>query len=216
MTATLVLRSAINVKKYRNFLRSPVTSNTDREMEYAQGIVKFFSLINHQSFDFILLVDNTISSINDYPDALRKLLPESCEIIASNSNKFGKYNKGAGDLETYRYLFNRNKITTPYTVHFEPRLQLSNSRIFERFFMSPKSLLSLSMDRAGIQTGYMFLKTSQLKKFCSFARLIRMVIKKQSIENHMLQFAQSKNIEILEGYYCSLRIDPLTRNMIEY
>jgi hypothetical protein len=216
MTTTLVLRSAINVKKYRSKLRSPVTPNSEREMEYAQGIVKFFSLVNYQSFDFILLVDNTISSIHDYPQELRKILPESCEIIASNSNKFGKYNKGAGDIETYRYLFGRDKITTKYTVHFEPRLQLSNSQIFERFFKSPMSLLSLSMDRAGIQTGYMFLETSQLRKFCSLARLISLVIKRQSIENHMLRFAKTKKIQILEGYYCSFRIDPLTRNLIEY
>ncbi len=216
MSTTLVLRSAINVNKYKNILRSPVSSNIDREAEYANGIVKFFSLVNYQSFDFILLVDNTISSINDYPEALRKLLPKSCQIITSNSNRFGKYNKGAGDLETYRYLFRRKKITTDYIIHFEPRLQLSNSLLFERFFMSPMSLLSKSLDQSGIQTGYMFLNSVQMKKFCSLTRLVRMLLFKQSIENHMLMFAYANKIQILEGYHCSFRIDPITRKLIEY
>lgn len=216
MTSTLVLRSAINVDKYKNHSRSPITQNTERELEYAQGITKFFSLVSYENFNSIMLVDNTICSTQAYPETLRRLLPEYCEVIATRTNRFGRYNKGAGDLETYRYLFKNKKIKTEYIVHFEPRLQLSNAKIFHQFFNLQKSLLSLSPDKLGIQTGYMILEAIQLKTFCNISRLLKMVLRNESIEKHMLSFAKSQNIEILEDYHCSLRIDPVSRRLIDY
>lgn len=216
MSNSLVLRTALDVAKYKGGFNSPVSENRIRATQYKMGIDAFKALVPFDQFDNVYLVDNTIRSSLDIDPEILDSLPPSCKIIITNTNKFGKYNKGSGDVETYRYMFNSKILSEGFIIHFEPRLLLFNSDIFDSFLQNNRSLLNLSPDGKGIQTGYMFLKTEEMKDFCSLPRLLEMTIGRQSIENHMLEFATNKDIELKRNYTCAYRIDPLTRSKIPY
>lgn len=216
MSTSLVLRTAFDVGRYKNVDRSPVASAQIRLEQYIDGLRRFRSLISIEFFDEVFVVDNTLKSISDFDKRVVQCLPSSVKFLATGTNHFGRYNKGAGDLETYRYLFNSQLLRNEFTVHFEPRLKLIDTTIFDNFFARNRSLLCVSPNGNSIQTGYMFLASAELRKFCSLNRLLSMTLRQESIEDLIFKYAEKRNIELVSNYTSSLRIDPVTNNEVPY
>jgi hypothetical protein len=216
MSSTLVLRTAMDIRKYKNVHRSPVSSNSDRISEYKNGVSALSKLVSLAQFESILLVDNTLERESQETDLVRSYLPANTKLVLTGTNRFGQHNKGAGDVETYRYLSKEGFLKNDFLVHYEPRLILKSSTFFDKFFSNPRTILTLSPNGLGIQTGYMSFETKNLIEFCSIKRLLRMTVFNQSIENEMLQFAHKKELEISANLACTYRIDPITKQEIPY
>lgn len=216
MSTSLVLRTAFDIGRYKNADRSPVASAQNRLEQYIDGFNRFSSLVSIELFDDVFVVDNTLNAVTDFDKRIRKCLPGNVKFLATGTNRFGRYNKGAGDVETYRFMFKSRMLRNDFTVHFEPRLKLVNTAIFDNFFTRNRSLLSVSPSGNSIQTGYMFLESAEFRKFCSFERLLYMTFRQESIENLLFKFAEKRRIELVRNYTSSLRIDPITNNEIPY
>ena len=215
-STTLVLRLALDISNYRNTEKSPVSNNSERVKQYSDGLRTFFRLVDCEQFNEILFVDNTLNTIESIPENILAALPSSVKLILTKTNRFGRWNKGAGDVETYKYLFSRNLIKTEYIFHFEPRLILKNSKLIDDFLLNPRSIFSLSSDAMGVQTGYLMVESRLFKKFSTTRRALSLTILKKSIENALLNFIQKKNVEIWKDFTCCERIDPITNRLVRY
>ena len=216
MSASLVLRTALNIEDYKNVMKSPVASTEIRLNQYIDGLYQFKDLVPLDSFTEVLVVDNTINSTYDFDKRIKRALPIGTNFVATGTNRFGKYNKGAGDVETYRHLFRSGMLKTDFIVHFEPRLKLSDPTIFIDFAVNNRSLLCVSPQGESIQTGYMFLASKIFEEFCSIKRLVGMTLRQKSIEDVMFEFALKKKVELINNYTCSFRSDPITGREIPY
>jgi hypothetical protein len=215
-STTLVLRLALDISDYRNVERSPVSNNSERVRQYSDGLCSFFRLVDFTQFDEILFVDNTLEGLDDIPANILSDLPPTTKIILTETNQLGRWNKGAGDVETYRYLFSNDLIKTKFIFHFEPRLILKNTKLIDDFFLNPRSIFSLSSNAMGVQTGYMMVESKLYKQFCTKRRALTLTIFRKSIEGVLLRFIQKRNIEIWRDFTCCERIDPDSNRLVRY
>jgi hypothetical protein len=215
-STTLVLRLALDISDYRNVERSPVSNNSERVKQYSDGLSSFFKLVDCNQFSEILFVDNTLEGLDSIPGNILKILPPTTKLILTKTNKFGRWNKGAGDVETYLYLFSKDLIKSKYIFHFEPRLILKNTKLIDDFFLNPRSIFSLSSDASGIQTGYMMVESKLYESFCTKGRALRLTIFRKSIEVALFRFVQKRNVEIWKNFKCCERIDPVSKRLIRY
>jgi len=210
----LILRTAFDVRKYRYRKGSPVSDNNSRKNQYLLGSHSFQqSFPDYVEYD-ITIIDNTVDSIDSIPKEFRDLWVEA-RIVCSKTNRYGKYNKGAGDVETLRFAF-RNKVITRDFLFYELRLQTIDAKFIRSFTESPRNLITLETDEQSVRSGYIGFKYSTALNFYREVPLIHMTVRKTSIEHLLFQYWKEKSLEIFPNGNYALRFDPWANSYISY
>ena len=121
-------------------------------IESCNSIFKHIDYFKSNNID-IVLIDNSISSIDEMPIEITNLIPDIVKIILIKNNNFnyGAINKTAGVFEHWkigRELFKNYD----YIIHFELRLTLLNIKIIEKFIQSPISTFGWHTRRHNINS----------------------------------------------------------------
>ena len=156
-----------------------------------------------------MLVDNTLKSIDNLPNSLKRIIPDYVNIILTGTNKFGRFNKGAGDIETMRFLLKKNLIPTDHFFHFEPRLFIQNPEFILNFLRSPRPLISISKVNGLAISGYYGADKESMTKLVKNTSLVKMCAKSISIEKILLEHAENSSwLTLNSSEYC-VRFDPI-------
>lgn len=210
----LILRTAFDVGKYRNQKNSPVSDNEARKSQYIIGSVTFQQAIpNYLEFD-ITIIDNTVESIDTIPLEFRELW-KSARIICSGTNRFGRFNKGAGDVETLRFAL-KNQLINRNFLFYELRLKTIDSKFIRSFIDFPRNLITLETDECSAKSGYVGFEYSTALNFYKSAPLIKMTVTKTSIENLLFQYWNTQSLEFFPKGNYALRFDPWANRYIPY
>ena len=222
--SSLIIRTAFNVDGYRNSVFSPVTSGPDRKEQYRIGISSILELVDLEKFSRILLVDNTISHISEISADIRELLPKNWEFVITKSNDYGRSNKGAGDIETYKKLELGNYLSG-YIFHHEARLILKNPKLINSFASNPensicreisKNYLRRLISNKTVATGHFGIHSNLLSAFVNKVNLPDMVRLNQSIERLLWIFLKQNQVKLKpKAGYCE-RFNPTRLNYEEY
>lgn len=222
--SSLIIRTAFNVDGYSNRVFSPVTSGPDRKEQYRNGISSILELVDLEKFLRVLLVDNTISDISEISADITELLPSNWEIVVTKSNDYGRSNKGAGDIETYKKLELGNYLSG-YIFHHEARLLLKNPKLINSFASNPENsickeipkpyLLRLISNKT-VATGHFGIHSNLLSAFVNKVNLPDMVRLNQSIERLLCTFLKQNQVKLKpKAGYCE-RFNPTHLNYEEY
>ena len=93
------LRAAIDVSDNTYI---PLCHGDKRTQQYVDGLKEFFKFENSFNKCDIVFVDNTLDSSDDIPTQIRKCLSDNTFLYVKNKNDYGKFNKGAGDIEMWK------------------------------------------------------------------------------------------------------------------
>lgn len=161
-------------------------SNCGKERidQYVEGFTKFFeyiNILNEHNID-IIVFDNSIAKNEKLPQELLIIFPSNVIVLTGNNNKYGKFNKGAGLIETWNYL--KNTISQyDYLIHFEPRQLLLNFNFINHFLNKNCNLFTMgNSDIKHFNTGLFTIQCEFLIKYISQINLDLMVFKQISIE----------------------------------
>jgi hypothetical protein len=210
----IILRTAFDVRKYRNKQHSPVSENNIRKEQYLIGSQSFQKFLPDIKNYEVIIIDNTVNSVEEIPTEFVDLW-ENAKIVCTRTNRFGKFNKGAGDVETLRYAF-KNKIITTDFLFYELRLKTMNPGFIQNFLDFPRNLVTLEEDKLSVRSGYVGFEYSTAQRFYSSTSLISMTVKKKSIEYLLLQYWENNSLEYLPAGNYTLRFDPSTNQYINY
>jgi len=171
----------------------PICTNPSNEMsnvgqeriqQYVNGFAKFFeniNTLNDHNVD-ILVFDNSIAENEKLPQEILNTFPSNVHALTSNQNKYGKYNKGAGLIETWIYLQNRIS-QYDYLIHFEPRQLLLNFNFINHFLNNNSNLFTMGNSNVKhFNTGLFTINCDSLIKYINQVDLNLMVFKQTSIE----------------------------------
>ena len=128
--------------------------------QYQKGIDKLIELNSKYNFD-IYLADNGL----DFGDKIT--INNKIKIISDNPNNYGKYNKGAGLIETW---INNEEILSKYDyiIHFEPRQLLIDNYFIDNFIKNPRALFTYNhhpCNQKHFNTGLFACKSNELLEF---------------------------------------------------
>ena len=210
----IILRTAFDVRKYRNKNDSPVSDNDTRKEQYLIGSHSFQKFLPDIEKYEVIIIDNTVRSVEDIPNEFI-VLWKNAQIVCTRTNRFGKFNKGAGDVETLRYAF-KNKIITTDFLFYELRLKTIDPGFIRNFLNYPRNLVTLEEDNLSVRSGYVGFEYSTAQRFYGSTSLIRMTVKKVSIENLLFQYWESNSLEYLPTGKYALRFDPSANQYISY
>ena len=199
MKILIELRTAINVDD-NNFLA--ISKGSSRIQQYVDGLKQFFNYTNKFKNCDIVFVDNTLSSEKQIPKEIYDVIPEGTFFYVKEKNDYGKWNKGAGDIEMWK---DYSDILTSYDYffHYEPRLILNNFSFFQSFLDNPRNYFSSEYHEQGFKTGYFGVNTKDFYEFYSQINLDDMVKNFISIEYIILSFfKEKKNCDITKESFC--------------
>jgi hypothetical protein len=137
-------------------------------------------------------MDNTVGNVQDLPRRLKKRFPSTMVVECRASNQSGNFNKGAGDVDSWRHLspiINEHD----FVVQFNPRLRLDHPALLTQLLREPRNLVT-SDARGGVKTGYFSLQASVLLELASSINVEQMVNSQISIEEIMHSFLMTKGI----------------------
>ena len=206
---TFLLRSAIDAEKYLANNKSPIILGQKRWINYERSSKIFFSKIQCLEVDKIILIDNTLKNSSVNVQRIRQFIPENVEIVLTETNKFGIYNKGAGDIETLKYIANFKNIFTEHIFYFELRLELISLDFMENFTNKPRNLIHINPINKSATTGYFGCKTQTLFDFVNTSNLESMIKDEASIEYLLGEFAVQNNWELFSKNGFTIRYDPV-------
>jgi len=138
------------------------TSSSERINKYYTGLLSLFKYMDFFTSNNIdlLLVDNTIDSLDEVP-LIKNIIPPNVRIIVKRNNHYGKINKGAGCFE--HWIMGKDIWKNyDYLIHFEGRQILINNKFMEEFIKQPISTFSWAHKKKSAPSGY-FVKKD--KKF---------------------------------------------------
>ena len=210
----LTLRTAIRPTGYWN-PGSPISHHELRIKQYESGLARIRDEICNLPSDMeIALIDNTISSPDDLPSNMRNLLPASAHLLLSKTNSFGRFNKGAGDIQVWRkYKTFLRKYSLIF--HFEPKLQILDISDFSRFL----SHRSEHVERAGlmqVKTGHFVISSDNLVNFAQSVNLPKMLLTRTSIESLLFSNLVKKKLDITAEPPWTSRYEPTSGNWESY
>ena len=187
------LRSAIKVKNKFFFF-----NQTHKRIEqYISGLNSLKKFYNKLEGIDILFVDNTLENINFVPDKIKSKLPKNCKFYVKLNNLYGKYNKGAGDIEMWRaYLQIIKKYD--YFLHYEHRMIIKDFSFVSSFLKNPRNFFSITNNGKQIKTGCFGVNTIDFINFIKKINLDLMVRKKVSIEDLMYNFFKKKKHQFIK------------------
>jgi hypothetical protein len=154
-----------------------------RIIQYVDGLKKFFEysdILKEFNVD-IYVFDNTLSKNDKLPQQLLDVIPEYVTIITDEVNNYGCINKGAGLIESWRYL---KDIIDKYDflIHFEPRQILQNFNFIQYFLHNQENLFRLGEGNNHFYTGLFSIKCESLINYINNVNINEMVIKYISVE----------------------------------
>ena len=210
----IILRTAFDVGKYRNKNDSPVSDNPTRKEQYLIGSHSFQQFLpDFQKYE-VIIIDNTVKSIASIPKEFLELW-KNAEIFCTRTNRYGKFNKGAGDVETLRYAF-KNKIITTDFLFYELRLKTIKSDFIRNYLDFPRNLITREIDNQSARSGYVGFEYSTAQNFYGSTSLIRMTTKKKSIEDLLFHYWNNNSFEYFPTGDYALRFDPRENRYISY
>lgn len=211
----LELRSAIDASAYRGHRRSPASVGKERLQQYTDGLVSLSDTFrNLPSGVTIALVDNTVPSESEVPGAIRGCLPGATEYWCGEINRFGKLNKGCGDVEVWRH-FRHRYAQYDFIVRFEPRMTL----VDESFVTELASCHANRFWDAGdeqVLTGYFSVESSLILDFSRKVSLLWMAYRPVSLESSLARYLRAHGITPNGDSGRALRYDPARRRYESY
>ena len=154
------LRSALNVST-NTFL--PLSHGDKRTQQYIDGLKEFFKYEKYYDSCDIVFVDNTLDSSDDIPTQIRKCLSDDTFLYVKNKNDYGKFNKGAGDIEMWKE-YSEILGEYEYFFHYEPRLILKDFSFIQSFLDNPRNYFTLSRSDQ-VRTGYFGVSVKDFYEF---------------------------------------------------
>jgi len=210
----IILRTAFDVKSYKNKKNSPVSDNISRAKQYVDGSRAFQEFLpNYREFD-LTIIDNTVSSPEGIPVKFRNLWSDT-KIVCTGTNRFGRHNKGAGDVETLKFAFKHGIIKRDF-LFYELRIKTISSDFIVSYLNSPRNLISLEKDMLSAKSGYIGFEFATAVKFYNSVSPISLVIRKTSIENVLFNYWRSNSFEFFPYGNYALRFDPWKGDYISY
>jgi hypothetical protein len=208
----LSLRTAFNSEQYKND-DSPTPNNDLRISQYIEGLLALKLLV--PEFDSVekFVIDNTVKDLSQVPEIYKTL--SNAMLFLTKTNKFGRRNKGAGDIETYQFLYKSPSVIFDYLLHFEPRLKLMNPLPLTELLRYPKDQFYKTPHSSSIISGCFMLSYSLHKAFIDNVDIKLMVRNRLSIEDLLADFAISNGIEIKNVASFCKRTDQMG-NLIDY
>ena len=166
-----------------------------RNREFVNGLKKFFEynkILKDNHVD-IFITDNTISENDNLPNDILNILPDNCKIITCLNNNYGSYNKGAGDIEQWKY--NEDLIKKyDWIIHFEPRQLLQSFQFVESFLKEPRNLFTININVEHFNTGLFCISKENLINYINNCDLNKMVNNSISIEDDLYKYFQDNKI----------------------
>lgn len=187
------LRSAINIKK-KYFLFDQKKIRIKQYIKGLNSLKKNYS--NMKKIDFIY-VDNTLENSKHIPQGIKLNLPSNCRLLVKFNNYYGKYNKGAGDIEMWKSYLSIIK-RYEFFFHYEPRMILKDFSFIKSFLENPRNFFSIAVKSKQVKTGYFGVNTKDFTRFITKTNLNDMIFNKISIENLMYNFFKNKKSEFIK------------------
>ena len=225
-TVGIFLRMALNTSQYASQDTSPIAVGEKRIQDYENGLATLKIILRGFAKTPIFVVDNTLEDLSQIPLELKSLIPENWTIVLTHSNKYGKLNKGAGDVETIRCI--SQKLTTyNYVVFYETRLILEKSDTLTSLIQSPRNSIWLEnksfydfilrKKSKSISTGFYSIKSELLLAFVDEVDLERMVDRKESLEDIFFDFLKKEgSVNVKKWGWHSLRREVTTDSYQKY
>lgn len=189
MKKLIILRTAFIVGS-----NSGVQQGEDRINQYLHGLNTFFNFIEEEKNVEILLLDNTISQIDNINKKILNCIPSYVNKVFFEKNNFGTLNKGAGLIEAWLEIEDYIK-KYDYIIHFEPRLVLENFNFFKYCINFNENVFSVNENnRSHFNTGLFSIKSETLIGFSKSTDLNYMVKNNISIEYLLYDFFKERNI----------------------
>jgi len=205
----VVFRTAFDVSNYRNGKKSPVSPNYVRTNQYIQGMKSIIEVAPYLFEQNCILIDNTISKTEYIPYSFRQIIPKNVQIYASETNFFGRWNKGAGDVETMRKVIKLKKLEEKPVLVIELRLTYLNGYFFELFAENPISTILENKKGNSSLSGYFGLNYRDFEEFYTRISPLKMTLRKISIEDILLSTAKKNKWRVLTENCYALRHNPL-------
>ena len=217
---------ALNTSQYASEESSPIAVGEKRIQDYENGLARLRLVLRGFAKTPIFVVDNTLEDLSQIPLELKSLIPENWTIVLTHSNKYGKLNKGAGDIETIRCI--SQKLTTyNYVVFYETRLILEKSDILAALIKSPRNSIWLEnksfydfilrKKSKSVSTGFYSIKSEMLLAFVDEVDLEVMVNRKESLEDIFFDFLKKEgSINVKKWGWHSLRREVATDSYQKY
>lgn len=210
----IILRTAFDVRRYRNKKGSPVSDNSSRKEQYVVGSRTFQkALPNFLEYE-IVIIDNTVSSIDEIPIEFREMW-KNAKIFTTGTNRFGRFNKGAGDVETIRFAIKNGLIRTDF-LFYELRIKTTNPTFVANFLKSPRNLIALERGMQSARSGYIGFEFATAAKFYNSISPLRMAVSKTSIEDLLFKYWKSNSLEFFPYGTYAQRFDPWAGKYIPY
>lgn len=187
------LRSAINVRKKYFFL----DQKKERIRQYIKGLESLKKYYRNLKYVDFIYVDNTLENLKHIPQEIKLNLPKNCKLLIKFNNYYGKYNKGAGDIEMWKSYKNIIK-RYDFFFHYEPRMILKDFSFIKSFLKKPRNFFSIAIKSRQVKTGYFGVNTKDFVKFIKKINLNEMTAHKISIENLMYDFFKNKSSEFIK------------------
>jgi len=166
-----------------------------RLVQYVSGLRQFFQQVDWGWAD-VLVTDNTCETL---PAGLTQELPEWVQVRCAVNNRYGAHNKGAGDVEQWRY--NRDVIAGyRWFCHHEPRTQLKSPDFFRVIQTAvagdgteERALITWGSDQKNhVYTGTFAVRSDLLLQFIDRVDLDLMVSQHVSIEYSWYHFLREQ------------------------
>jgi hypothetical protein len=188
----VILNSAFNVSNVNNIA---VEVGDTRLKQYIDGFEKLFEFdFNKDGHDVtFVLTDNTIGSKEEIDNQILEVLPSNTVFDTKLDNDYGRINKGAGVLTSWRR--NRGLISQhDFILHFEPRLFVNNFTFFDDFFYNPRTLITIGTNGSHFNTGLFSFKSDEFNSFINHFTPEIMVNRGISIEYLLYNYVNSNNL----------------------
>jgi hypothetical protein len=206
---TFLLRSAIDAKKYLANNKSSIILGQKRWINYQRTSKIFFDKIKYLEVDRIIFLDNTLKNSSVNIQRVKQIMPRNVEIVLTETNKYGIYNKGAGDIETLKHIANFKNLLTEYIFYFELRLELISLDFIADFKNKPRNLIHINPTNNSATTGYFGCKSESLFDFANTSNLESMIKDEASIEYLLGEYAVQNNWELYSKNGSTIRYDPV-------
>ena len=192
MKKLLLLNSSIIVNKpllNKDTIKREYGKN--RIKSYIDGFLKLKENNVYSKFEKVILIDNTVSSVNKIPAKIIDLLTDDTTFLVSRNNAYGRMNKGAGMLDSLKL---NKDIITDYDLifYYEPRLLLQSTDFIDEFLSGKENMFSFESDKR-VKTGYFGSNSKDLNDFIDSYSVKEILNDNLHIELLMYQFYEQRN-----------------------
>lgn len=167
----------------------------ERTQQYVNGISRFFSIFKYKENTHhdihILITDNTIRET--LPVEITRIIPEDCIHSLCYNNKYGRYNKGGGLIEQWK--FNESIIENyDWYIHFEPRQQLLSNVFIDEFLKQIQNQFTINKNVHHFNTGLFCIESKILIKYINSVNIDLFIKHNTCIEDSLYVFFKKHNI----------------------